>query len=883
MSTTTRTTVGTSVDTGGHRPARAALAGLLAAAAVTGGLAAATPGATAETATATNDVVLRPAADVARFVVTRSGASAASVLDDRVTSRSSVPGGDAIRATAAGATTTVTLEGRIRSTLRPAGARAWFFAGTQASGPLRVEVVSRDGVVLAGTTVAAGKRMRWGSVAFPASSRAAVTGLSLRFIAVGGGRAEVRAAYASITARTGPAATLRPRRDVTPFTVQPSGTAAAALDDGVRAPGQPSYADRLWAGAAGRSTTISLADATVPEDADGVHAWYHAGTGAGTRLRVEAVSGGRVRGASTLAASSPAGWRAVTVPVTGQSAIDDLQLRFTSVGGGEAEVAAAHVIVTVPDPDPVPDPGPDPVPDPEPDPGDSFRTYLNGYATTLAPLQAGEAKPAAPIGPALQTISEPLADVDAPSGESRFRCVTTPVRASSNPQKIVTLDPDGGKMWLGAMLQGHGYAGGPGSLADLPTAGKRAPIKIWTDLMGADVVRSVPDPDGAEVHQGIAEMVRAAQVAGVPAAARIAYEETSQSSVADGLIKAGLSVKYMGGNAATDLMTQRKAQRSSLLVSLTQRAFTVNLVRPNTFSDYFDERLTRADLDAMRAAGQIGPDNPPVVVSNIAYGRVLYYSLSSTASQEELEAAVKASYTAGAVSGSGSVSTRQQSILDQAEVKVFAMGGPSAGVESLIRTHKIQDYFAADNTLDRAVPISYQVDNLNGSAASFTETTDYDLRTCEAIPNQAIDAGDVIRISKPQFYLDANRSHADMFGSLSVDGVEFWNRGYDTYQTIQNHTVTNPTSADPAVDGRVQWPLEVTLDNGTNPVSRIQGSVNCRLWFPEFGDGSNQYDWSYDSRGSQAGAVEVNGGSRTCGTKLRFQVTKVRDVWTYQP
>ena len=858
----------TIADTRGRRSARTALTGFLAAAAVAGGLAATPPSATAQAlaATITGEVELRPDGDVARFAVTRSGASAASVLDDRVTSRSSVPAGDAIRASAESASTTVTLGGKIRATLRPTGGRAWFFAGTRGSGPLRVEVVSQDGGVLARTTVGAGKALRWGSVAFPAASRAAVKGLSLRFIATGAEGAEVRAAYASITSRTGRAATLRPLRDVSGFAVEPSGTAAAALDDEVRAPSEPSYADRLRAGAANRSTTVTLADVPVPDGMDGVTAWYHAGTGAGTRLRVEAVSDGQVRGTSTLAAASPADWYSFTVPVTGQAATDDLQLRFTSVGGGDADVAAAQVVGTGHDASP------------------SFRDVLNDYAASLTPLRAGPAEPAKPTGAPVQTVSEPLADIDAPSGASRFECTTTPVYAASNPSKIVTLDPDGNKMWLGALLQGQGYAGGPGSLADLPTTGKRAPVKIWMDLMGADIKRTVEDPDGGEVQQAIADLVRTAQDSGVTPAARISYEETSQSNVEEGLVKAGISVRYMGGNGSADLKSQRSAHRSSLLVSLTQRSFTVNLVRPNTFADYFDERFTPGDLETMQAAGQIAPDNPPVVISNIAYGRVLYYSLSSTASQEELEVAVKASYALGEDGGSGELTVRQQQILNQAEVKVFAMGGSAEGVESLIRTHKMQDYFAAGNPLSSAVPISYQVDNLDGSAATFTEKLNYDLRTCRAIPNEAIDIGDVIRIEKPQFYLDSSRTEADMYGSLSVNGVEFWHRTRDQAQKVRNHVVTNPTSTDPAVDRRVTWPLEVTLHNDTNPLARIQGSVNCRLAWYEIGDDpSNQYHWIYDVRSSQPRYMQVPGGSASCGTQLRFQVDKVSDVWKYQP
>lgn len=847
----------------GSAARRRTLTAMLAAAAVSGslGTVAPAPPGQADTGASTQHVV-RPNGDAPRFATTRAGASAASMLDDAVNVPTRLRSGDAIRATRAGASTSVVLGARIRSGFRPSAARAYFYAGTTRTSSLRVEVVNTNGAVLAATTIAPGRSMRWGSLAFRPPARSALNGLQLRFVAATGTGAEVRAAYARVTARSGPAVTLRPRRDVARLTVVPRSSAAAAIDDAADSPQAPSYVDRLRADAAGRSTTVDLADVPSTERIERVVAWYHARTGSGTRLRVEAVLGGRARAAVTLPSASAARWRAITVPVTTPAAVNGLQLRFTSVGGGRADVAAASVAVTVE--------------------GESFDAYLDRYAAGLPPLRAGEEKPAAPVGAAEHTVSEPLPDIDAPSGQSRFSCTTTPVEASSNPHKIVTLDPDGSKMWLGALLQGQAYAGGPGSLADLPATGKRAPIRIWTDLMGADVVRTVTDPDGAQVHQAVADLVRTAQAEGVPSPAVIAYDESSQSTVQEGLIKAGLSVKYLGGSGAASLRSERSAQRSSLLVSFTQRAFTVNLVRPNRFSDYFDG-LTRNDLELMQAAGQIGPDNPPVVISNIAFGRVLYYSISSTAEQAELEAAVKASYEAGKDGASIELTARQKDILNQAEMKVLAMGGPTTGVENLIRTHKIQDYFAAENTLDRAVPISYQVDNLDGTPAAFTETTRYDLRECTAIDNRSIDVGDVIRISKPQFYLDASRSHADMFGSLSVNNVEFWNRTYDSWQTIQNHTLTNPTSTDPAVDRRVTWPLEVTLRNDSNPVARISGSVNCRLWFPEFGTGSNQYDWRYDSRSSAPGVVAVRGGSSTCNTLLRFQVTKVKDVLEYQP
>ena len=53
-----------------------------------------------------------------------------------------------------------------------------------------------------------------------------------------------------------------------------------------------------------------------------------------------------------------------------------------------------------------------------------------------------------------------IADSDAPAGVIKYDCTTTPYTLTANPDKIVTLNPDVGKLWLGGLLQGSGYAGG---------------------------------------------------------------------------------------------------------------------------------------------------------------------------------------------------------------------------------------------------------------------------------------------------------------------------------------------------------------------------------------------------------------------------------------
>jgi hypothetical protein len=125
------------------------------------------------------------------------------------------------------------------------------------------------------------------------------------------------------------------------------GSAWEKLDEPVTQPTAiPANNDHLWAGGAGLTAEVSLANpSSYRGDPGEVTAWFYGNTGSATQVRVEAISGGQVRATVLVPAMSDYGWRSVRFSVRQRLELDDLRLRFRSLGGPDANIRAAYVEV----------------------------------------------------------------------------------------------------------------------------------------------------------------------------------------------------------------------------------------------------------------------------------------------------------------------------------------------------------------------------------------------------------------------------------------------------------------------------------------------------------------------------------------------------------
>lgn len=315
-----------------------------------------------------------------------------------------------------------------------------------------------------------------------------------------------------------------------------------------------------------------------------------------------------------------------------------------------------------------------------------------------------------------------------------YNCSTTVLSLTRNPEKIVTLQPDVDTLWVGSLLQGKGHIEGIGSLAELPIR-KRAPLTVYLNILSDDVTRTLDNPTGAEVHQAIGQLVVLAQNSGVPTDSSISFHERLTHSVEQSALDLGFSARYLSSSIKGSLEAERSASESTVTASFVQEMFTATMVSPQTPGGFFSDEFTQADLQAQIDLGRIGPNNLPVYVSGVTYGRVLHFSFTSSASEEEIRATLNATYEAATSGGSVDLSAEQKKILSEAEIKVVAIGGEADHALAVIRSGKLRDFFKADAALSSAVPISYSVRNLgDGSNALVTETTEYSVKSCRPKP-----------------------------------------------------------------------------------------------------------------------------------------------------
>jgi parallel beta helix pectate lyase-like protein/List-Bact-rpt repeat protein len=140
--------------------------------------------------------------------------------------------------------------------------------------------------------------------------------------------------------------TLRPNIDLASAWRRIGASSAwAALDDNLLQPTVPNAPDYIQPSAKGQVTTVGFAtkalNGAMPR---GATVFYYGSTYSGdTRLQLDARWGGVTRATYTLSTGKAFAWRSLSVSPTNQAAVDDLNLRLTTLGGTHTIVTAVYI------------------------------------------------------------------------------------------------------------------------------------------------------------------------------------------------------------------------------------------------------------------------------------------------------------------------------------------------------------------------------------------------------------------------------------------------------------------------------------------------------------------------------------------------------------
>ncbi|TVQ10455.1 MAG: hypothetical protein EA364_12345, partial [Balneolaceae bacterium] len=314
-----------------------------------------------------------------------------------------------------------------------------------------------------------------------------------------------------------------------------------------------------------------------------------------------------------------------------------------------------------------------------------------------------------------------------------YSCQVQPFTLSQNPQQIAMYSPDREILYAGGLIQGKSHRDGLGSLLGLPIA-ERAPINVSIpDLANDDNFRTVERPNQGTVDQAIGSMIGGATASGLSTPSSISFKMETYHSERQSALQMGLSGNYLGFEGSASGSIDRQRSETTITAQFYQKMYSVVVEAPQSPGDFFNEDFTEARLQQQISQGRIGPDNLPVYVSNIVYGRMMMFSITSTASESDIRATMQAGYSSIGGSVDANLSAKQKTILAESKIKISSIGGDAEATLAMIRSGDWSQYFTNNAPLSSAAPLSYTFRNLgDGSIASVTEATEYNIRSCTA-------------------------------------------------------------------------------------------------------------------------------------------------------
>ncbi len=210
---------------------------------------------------------------------------------------------------------------------------------------------------------------------------------------------------------------------------------------------------------------------------------------------------------------------------------------------------------------------------------------------------------------------------------------------------------------------------------------KRKPLNISIDLPGMKNQNTVTvdNPTYGKVSGAIDSLVsdwneNYSSTHTLPT--RTQYSESmvySKSQIAAAL---NVNAKVLDGSLGIDFNAITNGEKKVMIAAYKQIFYTVSAELPNNPSDVFDESVTFEELSRKGVNDQ----NPPLMVSNVAYGRTIYVKLETTSNSEDVQAAFKALLKDVDVS----TSAKYQNIFDQSSFTAVVLGGDSKEHNKLI-------------------------------------------------------------------------------------------------------------------------------------------------------------------------------------------------------
>ncbi|WP_414646082.1 thiol-activated cytolysin family protein [Bacillus nitratireducens] len=296
---------------------------------------------------------------------------------------------------------------------------------------------------------------------------------------------------------------------------------------------------------------------------------------------------------------------------------------------------------------------------------------------------------------------------------------------TTSPVDISIIDSVANRTYPGAVqLANKAFADNQPSLL----VAKRKPLNISIDLPGMrkENTITVQNPTYGNVSGAVDELVstwneKYSKTHTLPA--RMQYTESmvySKSQIASAL---NVNAKYLDNSLNIDFKAIADGEKKVMVAAYKQIFYTVSAELPNNPSDLFDNSVT---FDELTRKG-VSNAAPPVVVSNVAYGRTVYVKLETSSKSKDVQAAFKALIKGQGVEASG----QYKDIFEDSTFTAVVLGGDAKEHNKVVTKdfNEIRNIIKDNAELSSknpAYPISYTSTFLKDNAtAAVHNNTDY--------------------------------------------------------------------------------------------------------------------------------------------------------------
>lgn len=303
-----------------------------------------------------------------------------------------------------------------------------------------------------------------------------------------------------------------------------------------------------------------------------------------------------------------------------------------------------------------------------------------------------------------------------------YRCPVFDREMTTTIRNFTSVGTNEGKIWPGAIIQGNSLK--TGDIQLIQTDGKRADITLTTNIPLNEGSKTIT-PNSVTAQQAVSDFMIAAggMPEGSQAGAGVTYFRVEEATTFNqSMSQMGISAGFtepqsqVGLDASLEVGKDRSSYSHTVAAQYVQEKFKIRIADDliSTPADFFTDEFTSDDLEQLAQNGEIGPNNIPLYIEEVTYGRILLFSKTSdrVAKSNDLTVALEASMIDYANAGGG-ISQEQEEILTNSSNRIYSAGGSEAGANAAVRNLAWSDFFV-ETSATEAVPISFVARTING-------------------------------------------------------------------------------------------------------------------------------------------------------------------------